>query len=140
MLVPTSNAKPLKVVGLTCVKIFVTGTSSISLEFYLIINRWTSVLTAPIISSTPNRFPCQTFITTLSNGRSFIIFCPRITLLTCPHSDKGWPRSRWSTTKYYKSNSTELTGHRLTLPKGVYSIRCFLYPMRIPNLEMHILT
>ncbi len=28
--------------------------------------------------------------------------------------------------------------HRLTLPKGVYSFRYFLSPMRIPNLTMHI--
>ncbi len=28
--------------------------------------------------------------------------------------------------------------HRLTLPKGVYSSRYFLYPMGIPNLVMHI--
>ncbi len=28
--------------------------------------------------------------------------------------------------------------HRLTLPKGVYSLRYFLSPMRIPNLVMHI--
>ncbi len=27
---------------------------------------------------------------------------------------------------------------RLTLPKGVYSLRYFLSPMRIPNLVMHI--
>ena len=28
--------------------------------------------------------------------------------------------------------------HRLTLPKGVYSLRYFLSPMRIPNLLMHV--
>ncbi len=30
------------------------------------------------------------------------------------------------------------TDHRLTLPKGVYSLRYFLSPMCIPNLVMHI--
>ncbi len=28
--------------------------------------------------------------------------------------------------------------HRLTLPKGVYSLRYFLSPMRIPNVLMHV--
>ncbi len=28
--------------------------------------------------------------------------------------------------------------HRLTLPKGVYSLRYFLSPMRIPNLLIHV--
>ena len=30
------------------------------------------------------------------------------------------------------------TAHRLTLVKGVYSLRYFLLPMRIPNLLMHV--
>ncbi len=28
--------------------------------------------------------------------------------------------------------------HRLTLPKGIYSLRYFLSPMRIPNLLIHV--
>ncbi len=36
------------------------------------------------------------------------------------------------------SVSNEILIHRLTLPKGVYSFRYFLSPMRIPNLVMHI--
>ncbi len=40
--------------------------------------------------------------------------------------------------KNTKSNYFAITFYKLTLVKGVYSFRYFLYQMRIPNLVMQI--
>ncbi len=53
----------------------------------------------------------------------------------------GFSKSRHLPARVHSKHFTgtfHLTRHRLTLPKGIYSFRYFLLPVRIPNLLMHV--